>query len=498
MWQFIVILAAVALAYVYYRWSRVKRFWADRGVVHDPMHPVYGSLDFLTQENPAKWMRKMYKRFKTPYTGIWLFWRPALIINSPEIARRVLVKDSEFFRNRHLGTGTSKTDPIGGLNLFTVNDPIWSSVRRRLTSVFTSAKLKAMHSLSLTKSRELVQRIENDLAQNKKIEIRSLFADFTTDLIGIAAFGVGSDATLTGESPMRTVTKDFMKYDFFRGWGWCSIFFFPEVVNFFRFTFFPKNSIDYFRKVYRSMLAQRGGYAGKREHNDLLDALLKMKHEADLNGEVMDEDLVIAQAVVFLQGGFDTSAVSLSFITYELAFQPELQEKMYNELLEAKRKLGDKDFDGSTLSELTYMNCIIKEALRKYPAMGWLDRIAEKDYQIDEKLTIPAGTPVYVNALGMQYDPEYFPDPEQFNPDRFLPENDIKPFTYMPFGEGPRNCIGMRFAYRTIWYAMAALFLKYEVRPKPRAKRPNDIELERRALFLMPEDELYVEFIPRQ
>lgn len=74
--------------------------------------------------------------------------------------------------------------------------------------------------------------------------------------------------------------------------------------------------------------------------------------------------------------------------------------------------------------------------------MGWLDRIAEKDYQIDEKLTIPAGTPVYVNALGMQYDPEYFPDPEQFNPDRFLPENDIKPFTYMPFGEGPRNCIG--------------------------------------------------------
>lgn len=56
----------------------------------------------------------------------------------------------------------------------------------------------------------------------------------------------------------------------------------------------------------------------------------------------------------------------------------------------------------------------------------------------------------------------------------------------------------MRFAYRTIWYAMAALFLKYEVRPKPGAKRPNDIELERRALFLMPEDELYVEFIPRQ
>lgn len=76
--------------------------------------------------------------------------------------------------------------------------------------------------------------------------------------------------------------------------------------------------------------------------------------------------------------------------------------------------------------------------------MGWLDRVAAKDYQIDENLTIPAGTPVYLNAVGMHVDPQYFPDPMGFNPDRFLPENErsITPFTFLPFGDGPRACIG--------------------------------------------------------
>lgn len=88
--------------------------------------------------------------------------------------------------------------------------------------------------------------------------------------------------------------------------------------------------------------------------------------------------------------------------------------------------------------------CMLSETLRKHPPMGWLDRIAAADYPITDKLTIPRGTPVYVNAIGMHYDPQYFPDPHVFNPDRFLPENEgsIVPFSYMPFGDGPRMCIG--------------------------------------------------------
>lgn len=79
--------------------------------------------------------------------------------------------------------------------------------------------------------------------------------------------------------------------------------------------------------------------------------------------------------------------------------------------------------------------------------MGWLDRISSKEYRVDENLTIPAGTVVYVNGNGMHLDPKIFPDPMEFKPERFLPENekDILPYSYLPFGDGPRSCIGQLF-----------------------------------------------------
>lgn len=172
-------------------------------------------------------------------------------------------------------------------------------------------------------------------------------------------------------------------------------------------------------------------------------------------------------------------------------------------MYEAKQRLGDNDFDPQTLAELKYLHSTLKgklsstenhsfltighpsksdhgvsclimtfsnshnsprrllpirmtqlinsrkfkftEILRKYPAMGWLDRLTGRDYRIDDKLVIPAGMPVYINSAAIQYNPKYYPNPQTFDPDRFMPGNEgnLKPFTFLPFGEGPRNCIGM-------------------------------------------------------
>ncbi|RVE46813.1 hypothetical protein evm_008521 [Chilo suppressalis] len=442
-----VLVLLLALTWVYLKWLSVKRYWAERGVVHEKPHPLLGSFTFLQKVNPAIWMRKIYDRFpKEPYVGIWVFWRPGIIVNSPELARRILVKDFDCFRNRLAGTDTGKVDPIGGLNIFTLNN---------------------------------------------------LYVDYTTDVIGTSSFGIKLDTVLTGSSPLRSITATFMHYGALRGLAWCSIFYLPELAKVFRFNLFPKSSVAYFRRVFKQIVAQRGGYNGKSEENDLLDALRKIKYDSDNNGEVMDEDLVIAQAAVFLQAGFDTSASALTFLTYELAYKPEIQEKVYQELLQAKKALGDKEFDATVLSELIYFNCVIKETLRKYPPMGWLDRVAEKTYRIDDKLTIAKGTSVYVNSMGMQHDPDYYPDPDRFDPDRFLPENDDGSRPYMPFGEGPRICIGMRFAHRTIWYAASQILLNYHLQPMPGTKTPVRCEVDHRGLILAPGKETYVKFVPR-
>lgn len=88
---------------------------------------------------------------------------------------------------------------------------------------------------------------------------------------------------------------------------------------------------------------------------------------------------------------------------------------------------------------------VISETLRMYAPLGFLDRFANEDYEIPKTgLVLKKGTAVYVSVHGLHYDPEYFPDPEKFDPMRFSKENKhkIRPFTYMPFGEGPRGCIG--------------------------------------------------------
>ncbi|XP_031763049.2 cytochrome P450 6k1-like isoform X2 [Galleria mellonella] len=375
-------------------------------------------------------------------------------------------------------------------------DPIWSYMRKRLSPVFTSAKLKNLNGLVTEKASLLIQRIHNECKRSDPIDLRSMYSDYTTDVIGTAAFGVSSEATLNGKSHLRDVTKEFMKFNVLRGIAWCSIFFFPRLVDIFRFSFFPKTTTDYFRRVYRAMVIQRRDNIG-RENKDLLDALLKIQEESVKNNEDVTEDMLVSQAAIFLQGGFDTSASTLTFMTYEVAHQPQIQEKLYKEILNASEKYTKEEFNSIILSNgLTYMNCVINETLRKYPVMGWLDRIAANDYQIDSKLTITAGTPVYVNTVGMHYDPKYFPQPEKFDPDRFL-HGDVEPFTYMPFGEGPRVCIGQRFAYITLRKAMTAIFLNFEVRPLANTPKPEECELEKKGLFLVPANVMSVEFVPR-
>ncbi|CAH0687994.1 unnamed protein product [Spodoptera exigua] len=480
------------------RWRKVKSYWLERGVPHYPPHPILGSLTFLQRENPSIWMRRVYNDFKAPYVGMWQFWRPALVVNSPEIARRILVKDADVFRNRFLSSG--KSDPIGALNVFTVNDPLWSKLRRRLTLVFTAAKLRSLNGITIAKTKDLVTRLEIESNKPELIDLRKICTDFTTDVIGESAFGITSNSLADGDSIMRRVTREFQAFNLHRGLSWSSIFFFPELVDIFRFSFFPKDTMKLLRKIFRTVVEQRGGYDKDiKDARDLLDALLKIKKEADMENEEMTEDILLAQAAVFLLGGFDTSGAALTWTMYELAWNPQYQERLYEDILNLKRKIGNRGFDSTVLTEIGYLDCVIKETLRIYPPMGWLDRIATKDYKIDDKLTIPAGTAVYVNGVSMQMDPEYFPNPEVFNPDRFLPENErtITPYTFMPFGEGPRNCIGMRFAFQTLRQALAEVLLKYEIKVIPDTPKPSEIEIEKNGMFYMPSGKMSVHFVKR-
>ncbi|GAB1859329.1 Cytochrome P450 6k1 [Camponotus japonicus] len=144
--------------------------------------------------------------------------------------------------------------------------------------------------------------------------------------------------------------------------------------------------------------------------------------------------------------GFETSSTTTAFALYELALQPDIQNTLRKEIVEVLDKSGGKITYDLTMS-LTYLDMVISETLRMYPPLGYVNRMPNEAYKVpNSELVIEKDTAVYIPMLGLHYDPEYFPNPDKFDPERFNEENkrNRPACVYFPFGEGPHNCIGTR------------------------------------------------------
>ena len=179
----------------------------------------------------------------------------------------------------------------------------------------------------------------------------------------------------------------------------------------------------------------------------------------------LTEDEVVGNCVIFFIAGFETTAATLSYCLYELSVNPEVQEKLYNEIIE---NVGELDRSSSEyydkVMHLPYLECVIKETLRKYPPLLALERrVATDKYLLNGSITLRKDQLVQVPTMAVHYDEEYYPEPEVFKPTRWLPENKhiLTPYTYVPFGIGPRNCVGMRFAYQEIKLCLAHILTRY-------------------------------------
>jgi len=151
---------------------------------------------------------------------------------------------------------------------------------------------------------------------------------------------------------------------------------------------------------------------------------------------------------------------------HELAVNPEVQQKLYEEIKAMNDEVGDKKINYEQIQSMKYLDQVVCETIRKWPAAPGTDRICVKDYQLeydDKKFIIEKGTVIMIPIYGFHHDPQYFPEPDKFKPERFSDENkgNIDPDTYLPFGIGPRNCIGSRFALmemKTIFYYLLLNF----------------------------------------
>ena len=193
-------------------------------------------------------------------------------------------------------------------------------------------------------------------------------------------------------------------------------------------TFVSKEIGDFFLKAFVDAIEYREKNQVNR--NDFVKLLLGLK-------DVYTTEELAAEAFLVFVGGFETSSTLMTFTLYELAMNPDIQERLREEITS-----GIEENDGKLTYDMLfgfkYLDMVINEALRKYPPIPVHTRKSTNDYHIPHtKLVIPKGTVIQISAISLQMDPEYFPDPKKFDPERFNEENvkNIRPFTNIPFGE---------------------------------------------------------------
>jgi len=175
----------------------------------------------------------------------------------------------------------------------------------------------------------------------------------------------------------------------------------------------------------------------------------------------LNEKEVIDNCLMFLVAGFDTTSSGLTNLAYNLVKNPSKQQKLIKEINE---KLNGIEPDFDNINQLSYLDACIKESLRLEPSSVRIERRSICDCKLGD-IFIPKDTYVVVPTKAVHRDPDNFEDADQFIPERFLPENihNIKPGTYLPFADGSRNCVGVKFALLELKYCLAKLYNKYEL-----------------------------------
>jgi cytochrome P450 family 9 len=181
--------------------------------------------------------------------------------------------------------------------------------------------------------------------------------------------------------------------------------------------------------------------------------------------EITLEDIT-AQAFVFFLAGFKTVSTLLTFAFYELAINQDVQNRLREEIQSVSEELTYE-----VLLGMKYLDMVVSETLRKWPASVLTDREVSKEFTIqptkpgEKPLFLEKGIVCLLPIFAIHRDPRFYPEPEKFDPERFNNENKhkINPTMYMPFGAGPRNCIGSRFALLEAKLIMFHLLKKFQV-----------------------------------
>ncbi|XP_077294134.1 putative cytochrome P450 6a14 [Arctopsyche grandis] len=437
----------------------------------------------MGREQRPKYILEHYQMFPNEkYFGQYGGIKPELVVCDPDLIRQILIKDFNNFTDRFHGRDFEAD--VLMQNILILEGEKWREVRHKLSPTFTSSKLKNMFYLIVERGEEFRKYINSIETNDKAIDCNELAAKFTTEVIGSVGFGVSMNCMSDDNAPFRKQGRTIFEMNFQKAFTYILSAVSPNAAKFLKISFFSRQLNTFFLNSIKDIVKQRENTNVKRQ--DFVDLLLELRKNSSFESKsskssgniLIDDKFMTAQAFVFFAAGFETTANVIGFTLHELAYNLDVQEKVIDEITDVLNTFNGK-LSYDAISKMTYLEMVIMETMRKYPAVPALPRICTKQYTLPgTDLVIEKGMVIIIPVFPMHYDPKYFPEPEKFIPERFTPEEQRKrhPMVYLPFGDGPRNCIGKKLGIMQSMVALVSILRDYSVIPSGCSKKNIDFK----------------------
>ncbi|XP_037972661.2 cytochrome P450 6B5 [Plutella xylostella] len=483
-------LIIIVIVLLYWYGVRNFSYWKNKGVKHDKPIPYLGNnaKQYFQKASIAMVATDVYRRYpEEKVVGFYRGTDKELVIRDLDIAKRILVTDCQHFYSRGFLKNKKVIEPLMK-NLFFADGDLWRLLRQRISPAFSSGKLKAMFP-HITERAENLQLLAQQFAGTGKVcDVRELMARYTTEVIGACGFGINMDSLSEENSVFRKLGARIFYRNIRDAFCGAMKEVFPDLSK--NLCYLSPEIEKSMVTLVKSVMKQRNFVPSDR--HDFIDLMLEQKQKGRMVGESiehrnidgspkivdmeLDDMLITAQVFVFFGAGFETSSTTSSFTLHQLAFNPECQKKVQEEIDKVLAR-HDNKITYDAVKEMNYLEMSFNEAMRMYPSVAFLKReCATTGYTIPEiGLTIDETVNVIIPVQAYHNDEQYFPEPHKFDPERFRPENkaNIPSFAYLPFGEGPRACVGARLGQMQSMAGLVAILQKFSVEPAPTSlKRP--------------------------
>ena len=382
-----------------------------------------------------------------------ILWRRIFVINEPEAIRHVLLENAANYTKSEIGRRI--LEPALGRGLLTSEGETWRRHRRIMAPAFDSRSIAGYAPIMAEVTQALLAKWDA-LEVPRELDVAAAMMHATLHIISRAMFSSDSDEIVDMveagvnlyQSKVRPTLADFLHLP-----QWLARFIAP----------FPTSGIfDEFNIKVDELLTKRGR-TPEAEPKDLLARLISARDIETGGGMTAKE--VRDQVVTIFMAGHETTAQALSWTFYLLSQHQDVERKLHDELAVV---LGPRTPRSEDLAQLRYTRMVIEESMRLFPPAHIMGRQPVGD---DEVLghRIPAGSTVLILPWLLHRKPALWDNPNSFDPERFAPDRAARRprFAYIPFGAGPRICIGAAFAMAEAMIMLATIAQRYRLRLKP-------------------------------